>query len=205
MKLHYAVMAPNPDRVRFFLQEKGVWDQVPKAELNIIKQDHKTPAYLALSPLNHVPALELDDGTALTESRAICTYFESIYPEPNLMGVDAKERAVIEMWDRRVELNYFFQIAGWFRNTNPAMAELEKPQSKEWAEICAGRAKKNIAFFDQHLATSLFVAGDRFTIADITLHVALGFGRIVKYRPWEEFTNIAAYRERMLARPGLAR
>jgi glutathione S-transferase len=94
MKLYYAPMAPNPDRVRFFLQEKGIWDQTPKTELNIIKQDHRQPAYLALSPLGHVPALELDDGTVLTESRAICTYFEAINPEPNLMGADGKERAV---------------------------------------------------------------------------------------------------------------
>lgn len=204
MMLHYAPMAPNPDRVRFFLQEKGVWDQVPKTELNIIKQDHKRPEYLALSPLHHVPALDLGDGTALTESRAICTYFEGIYPDPNLMGADAKERAVIEMWDRRVELSYLFQIAGWFRNSHPAMADLEKPQSKEWAEICSGRAREKIAFFDQRLGASPFLAGDRFTIADITMHVALGFGRIVKYRPWEEFSNLAAYRERLLARPGLA-
>jgi glutathione S-transferase len=204
MKLHHAPMAPNPDRVRFFLQEKRVWDQVPRSELSIIKQEHKTPAYLALSPLNQVPALELDDGAVLTESRAICTYFEGLYPEPNLMGVDARERAFIEMWDRRVELTYLFQIAGWFRNTHPAMAELESPQSKEWADICAGRAKQKIAFFDQRLSETPFVAGDRFTIADITLHVALGFGRIVKFRPWEEHANLHAWRERMLARPGLA-
>ncbi len=204
MKLYYAPMAPNPDRVRFFLQEKGVWEQVPKAEVNIIKQEHKQPAYLALSPLNQVPALELDDGTALTESRAICTYFEALYPEPNLMGVDGKERAFIEMWDRRVELTYFIQLAGWFRNSHPAMAELEKPQSAEWAEICSGRVNKTAAYFDQRLGTSPYVAGDRFTIADITLHVALGFGRIVKFKPWEEHRNLAAWRDRMLARPGLA-
>ena len=204
MNLYYAPMAPNPDRVKFFLQEKGVWDQVPKTEVNIIKQEHKTPAYLALSPLNQVPVLELDGEPALTESRAICTYFEALYPEPNLMGADGKERARIEMWDRRVELTYFFQLAGWFRNSHPAMAELEKPQSKEWADICSGRAKRSAAYFDQHLGQSPYVAGDRFTIADITLHVALGFGRIVKFRPWEEHRNLADWRERMLARPGLA-
>ena len=81
--------------------------------------------------------LELDNEPPLTESRAICTYFEALHPEPNLMGVDGKERARIEMWDRRVELTYFIQLAGWFRNSHPAMAELEKPQSKEWAEICS--------------------------------------------------------------------
>ena len=204
MNLFYAQMAPNPDRVRYFLQEKGVWEKVPKTAISIIKKEHRQDAYLALSPLGQVPALELDDGTALTESRAICTYFEGLYPEPNLMGRDARDRALVEMWDRRVELTYMFQIAGWFRNSHPAMAELESPQSSAWAEICSGRAKKTAAYFDQHLATTPFIAGDRFTIADITMHVALGFGRIVKYRPWDELKNIAAYRERLLARPGLA-
>lgn len=203
--LHYAMLAPNPDRVRFFLQEKGVWDVTPKTELNIIRQEHRRPEYLAISPLGHVPALELDDGTNLTESRAICSYLESIHPEPNLMGVDAKEHAVIEMWDRRVELTYMFQVAGWFRNGHPAMAELERPQSAEWSAICKGRAEKAIAFLDQRLGSSPHVAGDRFTIADITLHVALGFGRVMKFRPWEEHKNLADWRERMLSRPGLSK
>jgi glutathione S-transferase len=204
MKLYVTTMAPNPDRVRYFLQEKGAWDRVPRTDVGIMKMEHKQPEYLALSPLNQVPCLELDDGTALTESRAICTYFEGVYPEPNLMGVDATERARIEMWDRRVELLYFLPLAQWFRNTHPSMAELEKPRSAAWAEIVSGRVKKMAAFFDQHLASSSWLAGDRFTIADITLHVALGFGRIVKYRAWDEHPNIAAYRERLLARPGLA-
>jgi glutathione S-transferase len=204
MKLHYAMLAPNPDRVRFFLKEKGVWDEIPKQELNIIKQEHRRPEYLAMSPFGHVPLLELDDGAGLTESRAISSYFEALYPEPNLMGNDARERAFIEMWDRRVELTYMFPIAGWFRNGHPAMAELEKPQSAEWSEISRGRAAKAIAFFDQRLGATPYVAGERFTIADITLHVAMGFGRVMKYRPWEEHKNLADWRERMLMRPGLA-
>jgi glutathione S-transferase len=203
MKLYYARMAPNPDRVKYFLQEKGVWDAVHKVEINIIKQDHRTPEYRALSPLGHVPVVELDDGTGLTESRAICTYFEALYPEPNLMGVDALERARIEMWDRRVELSYLMHVAGWFRNSHPAMAELERPQSAEWAAISEGRARKAAAFFDKRLGEAAYVAGDRFTIADITLHVAIGFGKIVKFRPWEEFANIADWRERVSGRDGL--
>lgn len=203
MKLYYARMAPNPDRVRYFLQEKGVWDQVEKTEISIMKNEHRTPEYRKISPLSHVPVLELGEGAGLTESRAICTYFEGLYPEPNLMGRDAMERATIEMWDRRIELGYFMMIAGWFRNSHPAMAELEKPQSAEWAGISEGRARKAIAFFDNRLGEAEYVAGDRFTIADITLHVALGFGKIVKFKPWEEHANLAAWRERVSARPGL--
>jgi glutathione S-transferase len=203
MKLYFATMAPNPDRVRYFAQEKGVWDELEKVELNIIKQEHKTDAYRAVSPLAQIPTLVLDDGTPITESRAICTYLEGVFPEPNLMGRDTKEKAIIEMWDRRMELTYLMPVGFWFRNSHPAMAELEKPQSAEWAQISSGRARKMAEFIDSHLAASPFVAGERFSIADITLHVALGFGRIVKFKPWEDLPNLAAWRTRMAERPGL--
>jgi glutathione S-transferase len=203
MKLYFATMAPNPDRVRYFAQEKGVWDRLEKIDLNIIKQEHKTDAYRAISPLSQVPTLVLDDGAAITESRAICTYLEGVFPEPNLMGANPKERAIIEMWDRRMELTYLLPVAHWFRNSHPAMAELEKPQSAEWAEISAGRAQKMAEFIDQHLASNTYVAADRFSIADITLFVALGFGKIVKFKPWETMPNLAAWRERIGQRPGM--
>ena len=203
MKLYFAKMAPNPDRVRFFAQEKGVWDKLETIELNIIQQEHKTDAFRAISPLTQLPTLVLKDNTPITESRAICTYLEGLYPEPNLMGVDAKEKAVIEMWDRRIELSYLMPLAHWFRNSHPAMAELESPQSAEWAEISSARARKMAVFIDTRLATSPYLAGPRFSIADITLHVALGFGKIVKFKPWEDLPNLAAWRARMAERPGL--
>ncbi|MEP7210948.1 MAG: glutathione S-transferase [Alphaproteobacteria bacterium] len=203
MKLHFATQAPNPDRVRFFLQEKGLWDKIPREEISIIKKEHKTDSYRAISPLAQLPALELDDGTTLTESRAICTYFEGINPEPNLMGVDPKEKAIIEMWDRRMELTYLMPVAHWFRNSHPAMADLEVPQSKEWAEISSGRASKMAGFIDRHLAGNTYVAADRFSIADITLYVALGFGRIMKFKPWENLPHLAVWRDRIAQRPGM--
>lgn len=204
MKLYTADRAPNPDRVKYFLGVKGKWDEIEKEEISIIDKRHRRPDYLAISPLGHVPALVLDDGTALTESRAICSYFESIYPEPNLMGKDAKERAIIEMWDRRVEFTYLVAIAGWFRNTHPAMADLEVPQVPEWAESCKGKADRAADFFNQRLGASDFVAGDRFTIADITLFVGCGFGRIVKFKPWETRENLNAWREKVAAMPGMS-
>ena len=131
MKLYHSPQAPNPERVVNFLKAKGKLDAVEIEELSIMKQEHKAPAYREVSPFAQVPALVLDDGTRLTESRAICTYFEGIFPEPDLMGTDPKEKALIEMWDRRVELMLFMQFATWFRNVHPAMAPLENPQVPE--------------------------------------------------------------------------
>ncbi len=131
MKLYHSPQAPNPDRVVYFLRAKGKLDAVDLEEVSIMQQEHKTAEYREVSPFSQVPALVLDDGTKITESRAICTYFEGIFPEPNLMGADPKEKALIEMWDRRVELMFFIQFATWFRNSHPAMAPLEVPQSAE--------------------------------------------------------------------------
>lgn len=204
MKLYTADRAPNPDRVKYFLQAKGKAEEVEKVEISILEKRHREPDYLALSPLGHVPVLVLDDGTPLTESRAICGYLESLYPEPNLLGADAKEHAIIEMWDRRVELTYLVAIAGWFRNSHPAMAELEVPQVPEWAKSCEGKANRAADFFADRLASSPFVAGDRFTIADITLHVGFGLGRIVKFKPWETRPALAEWRDRIAAVPGMS-
>jgi len=204
MKLYYAAMAPNPDRVRFFLQEKGAWDKVERCDVAIMKGEHRTEAYRAISPLGHVPALITDDGEALTESRAICTYLEGVFPDPNLMGISAVERARIEMWDRRIELGYMAHVAGWFRHGHPAMAALESPQSAEFSGISARRAEAAAAFFNARLEDSPFVAGDRFTIADITLFVTLGFGRLMKFKPWEALPALDAWRLRMSERPGLS-
>ena len=115
MKLYYAPMAPNPDRVRFFLQEKGIWDQTPKTELNIIKQDHRQPAYLAKNPGGQTPALELDDGSVIGETVVICEYIEEAHPTPALVGRNAQERAVARQWQRRIELNITEYIYNAFR------------------------------------------------------------------------------------------
>lgn len=204
MMLYFTLRAPNPDRVRYFLQEKGTWSDTPKTELSIIKQEHRTPEYRRLSPLAQIPALDLGDGQVLTESRAICRFFEGVHPEPNLMGRDHREAAVIEMWDRRIELTYLMLIANWFRHSHPAMAELEKPQIAAWAEVNEARARKMCEFLDERLAASPYVTGDRFTIADITLFVAFGFGRALRFQPWEEHAALARWRNEIAARPGMA-
>lgn len=200
MKLYQSPKAPNPDRVVFFLRAKGKLDAVEMEEVSIMKQEHKSDEYRKLSPFAQVPVLELDDGTCITESRAICTYFEGLYPEPNLMGDDPKERALIEMWDRRIELQMFLQFATWFRNAHPAMAPLEKPQSAE----AAAKGERNAKYFakklDEHFAGNEFLAAGRFSIADITLFIACGFARVMQWQPHVEHENIARWYAAMTAR-----
>ena len=115
MKFYHAPRAVNPERVALFLRAKGKFDAVEIEEVSIMKGEHKTDAYRELSPFSQVPVLVLDDGTAITESRAISEYLESVFPEPNLLGNDPKERALITMWDRRIELMWMMPFARWFR------------------------------------------------------------------------------------------
>ena len=116
MQLYHAPKAVNPERTYNFLKAKGKLDAVEIKEISIMKGEHKSREYRELSPFAQVPVLILDDGTKITESRAICTYFEGVFPEPNLMGKDPKEKALIEMWDRRIEFMFMMQFATWFRN-----------------------------------------------------------------------------------------
>ena len=193
MKLYHSPKAPNPERVTNFLKVKGKLDAVEVEELSIMKQEHKTDAYRDVSPFSQVPALVLDDGTKLTESRAICTYFEGIFPEPNLMGKDPKEKALIEMWDRRIELMLFMQFATWFRNAHEAMAPLEVPQSAEAAAKGEKNAKGFVKKLDEHLVGNDFVAAGRFSIADISLFIACGFAGVMKWQPHKELDNLGKW------------
>ena len=196
MKLYHTPGAPNPDRVTFFLRAKGKLDAVDLEEVSIMKQEHKTAEYRDVSPFAQVPALVLDDGTKITESRAICTYFENVFPEPNLMGTDAKEKALIEMWDRRVEMMF----ATWFRNAHEMMAPLEVPQSAEAAAKGEKNAKKMAERINAHLADHEFLAADRFSIADITLFITCGFCRVMKWAPTKEHEHLGRWFEAMKAR-----
>ncbi|WP_084418638.1 glutathione S-transferase family protein [Henriciella litoralis] len=202
MKLYHSPQAPNPERVTKFLKAKGKLDAVEIEELSIMKQEHKSDDYRKVSPFSQVPALVLDDGTTLTESRAICTYLEGVFPEPNLMGDDPKEKALIEMWDRRVELMLFLQFATWFRNSHPAMAPLEVPQLPEVGAKAEKSAKAMAKRIDARLADNDFLAAGRFSIADITLYCFCGFAGVMKWKPHEEFENIGKWRERAKAEIG---
>ena len=200
MKLYTSHRAPNPRRVRWVMAEKGVTD-VDLVEIDIMSGDHKTPEYRARVGVPHVPALELDDGTAISESVAICRYLEAIYPEPNLFGVDAREQAVIEMWTRRCEFYLANPIMLNVRHSHPAMAALEGVQVAEVAEYNRLWAERFMRTLDRQLSDHEFIAGDRFTIADIVAVIGLDFARLVKYRPPAELTHLARWLETCRARP----
>lgn len=204
MKLYTTKLAPNPERVLMFLAEKGVTPEaagIELVEVSLVKGEHKQAGFTALSPLAHIPALQFNDGRVLTESRAICSYLEGVIPEPNLMGKDSEERAFIEMWDRRMELSLMSAIAHMVRHGHPAMTAVESPQFPEWGQRNGERAEQILLWLDQELAGRAFIAGDRFTICDITAFVSLQFGRLMKYRPWERMPNLARWRTSMFARP----
>jgi glutathione S-transferase len=184
--------------VRIFLAEKGI--TVPTEQVDLGTLAHKTDAFRKMNPLMRVPVLELDDGTVLCESMAICRYFEETQPEPPLFGRDAKEKALVEMWSRRMELNVYNTVAAAFRHTNPAMAEREQ-QVADWGQLNLARAPEMLAFIDESLAGKQYLAGDYFSVADITALVTVDFARIIKVRIGDEQKNLARWHASVSSRP----
>jgi glutathione S-transferase len=205
MKLYTSLRAPNPRRVAMFMAEKGLAD-IEQVVIDLGAGEHRSADYLARNPFGRVPALELDDGRILCETRAICSWLEGYAPEPNLMGEGYDERAFIEMADRRVELHLFYGIANCVRHTHPGLAALEQPQFPEYGAVQGEKMRDTARWLDQVLATQPFVAGQRFTIADITAFCALEFGRgLMKFRPGQEgMPHLQAWRDRIAERPSAA-
>jgi glutathione S-transferase len=187
MKLYDGGRAPNPRRVRIFLAEKGI--SVPIERVDLAALEHKSAEFTALNPLQRVPVLVLDDGTVITESIAICRYFEGLRPEPPLFGRGALEIALVEMWNRRVELSLYQAVSAVFRHTHPAMKDLES-QVPEWGEANRPRVFEFLALLDRELRDRMFVAGDHYTVADITALVAVDLMRPAKLIVPEEFINL---------------
>ncbi|WP_374516964.1 glutathione S-transferase family protein [Brevundimonas sp.] len=200
MKLYTSHRAPNPRRVRWVMAEKGIED-VEIVEIDLLSGEHRTPEYRAKVGVPHVPALELDDGTVISESLAICRYLEALYPEPNLFGRDVREQAVVEMWTRRCEFYLANPLMLNVRHSHPALAALEAVQLPQVAEYNRVAAEKFMKSLDRRLGENAFVAGDRFTIADIVGVVGLEFARLIRYRPPEELTHLARWLEACKARP----
>lgn len=203
MKLYDTPRAPNPRRVRWVMVEKGIED-IEVETLNLIEGQHKTPDYVAKTGLPQVPVLEMDDGTCISESLAICRYLEGRYPEPNLFGRTPEEAAVIEMWTRRAELMLSMPFMLGVRHTHPALAALEQQDAAvgAWNIEAATRALK---VFDRRLADHRWIAADRLTIADIVAFIGYDFARgMLKFQVPEGLTNVARWIEDMKARPAAA-
>jgi glutathione S-transferase len=199
MKLYDSGRAPNPRRVRIFLAEKGV--SVPAEEVDLAAQEQKSASFTALNPLQRVPVLVLEDGTVIAESIAICRYFERLRPEPPLFGRGPKEEALVEMWNRRMDLNLLTAVSNVFRHTHPAMKELENPQVPEWAEANKPRILEFLEILDRELADQLFVFGDHFTVADITGLVAVDFMKPARLAVPEGLVNVRRWHGQVAARP----
>ena len=200
MKLHESP-SPNARRVAVFMAEKGI--ECERISVDIRAGENIQTEYLSKNPAGRVPVLELDDGTYISESIAICRYLEAIEPEPNLFGLEAIEIANVEMWQRRVELNLFLEIAGAFRNITGFFKDRETCV-EEWGQVCAEKAPKALTIFDDQLSNSEYLAGDRFTVADITLAITLDFAEMVKVAPLPTLDHVARWRARVTSRASLA-
>ena len=198
MKLYDSAMAPNPRRVRIFLAEKGI--SVPIEQVDIGKADNRKPPFLAKNPLGGLPVLELDDGRYLSESVAICRYFEERQPKPPLMGVDPTDRAFVEMWQRRMEIEIFQRVASTFQHTHDFFKG-RITQVPAYGEASRAAALTRLAWLDGELAGREFVAGDRYTIADITAQCGIDFGRVANIRIDPAWKNLQRWHEAVSSRP----
>ncbi len=200
MKLYDGGRFPNPRRVRVFLAEKGI-AMPPLEQVDLGQMQHKTDAFTTMNPQQAIPVLELDDGTTIAESVAICRYFEELHPEPPLFGTTAKDKAVVEMWNRRVELGLLNSVAAAFRHGHPAMAGHEIPQVPDWAAANRDKVATHLRMLDSQLARHTFVTGDTYTIADITAQIAVDFMRLPKLQIPEDCSHVRRWHALVSARP----
>jgi glutathione S-transferase len=198
MKLYDFTLAPSPRRVRILLAEKGI--DVELVQVDIMRNANRTPEFYQKNPLGSLPILELDDGSCLSESVAICRYFEELHPQPNLFGVGAREQAIVEMWNRRIELEIFAPVGHVWSH----LSEVAKGRGRripEFGEIQKRAAIDRIAWLDGELAGRQFIAGDRYTIADITTLCMIDFARTVDIRVQPEQVNLTRWYGEVSSRP----
>jgi glutathione S-transferase len=202
MKLYDSSRAPNPRRVRIYLAEKGI--SLPTEQVDLGSHQHKGAEFTALNPMQRVPALVLDDGTVITESVAICRYFEVLQPAPPLFGRGAAGVARVEMWNRRVELHLLTPVSAVFRHLHPAMQAFEQPQVPEWGEANKPRVQEFLGHLDGELQGRAFVAGDDYTVADITALVAIDFMKPARLAMPDSLTHLRRWHAAVAARPSAA-
>ena len=197
MHLYTNSSSPNGRRVNVFLKEKGI--QLPATEIDLRGAENLSEDFLQKNPFGLVPVLELDDGSFLAESQAICRLLEGLHPDPNLFGESAVEQAMVEMWCRRVEMNYLVSVAQGFRNSTGFFKDRERC-SAEWGSISVERAQDFAERIDRHLADHQYLAGGRYTVADLVLAVIVGFASVVGQKHLE-LANLGRHHAEVTARP----
>ncbi len=193
--------APNPRRVRIFAAEKGI--ALPTRDLSIPAREHKSDEFVALNPRGQTPALQLDDGTVIAESVAICRYLEGLNPEPSLFGTSLKEQALIEMWNRRVEMILMPPVGAVWVHTHKFTERLPG-RNLEWGKSNRPRVFDALRYFDGALEGREFLASDSYSIADILLLCTVDFAAFVGMAVPDDLTHLQAWHARVSARPSAA-
>ncbi|MBX2870040.1 MAG: glutathione S-transferase [Acidiferrobacterales bacterium] len=205
MKIYDFEELPNPARVRIALAEKGVTDQIQFVKVNVPEGEHRKPEFLSKNPSSAVPVLELDDGTCICECTAITEYIDHEFDGIRLTGQSPKERAVVHMMQRRAEQKLMDAVGTYFHHATPGLgAEIEGYQNAEWGEKEKENAVAGMQYFDSVLSDSEFVAGDNFSMADITVFAGLGFADFAKIEIPSEYHHLAAWRDRIAKRPSVS-
>ena len=199
MKIYSSRFAPNPRKVLIYLKEKGISD-IEIINLDLAKLEHKTPEYKAIAPNSRVPALQLDDGTVILETTAMCRYLECLYPEPNMFGESPMEIASIEMWYSRVSFELMMPLMHGFRHTHPHMSEMEN-QNQEFGLAQRKLAVKELKNYDKIIESREFIAGDRFTYADLQMVTSLQFLVRLNTLDIEDYGNLNDYIIQVSSRP----
>ena len=199
MKLYDLPASPNTRRVRIFIAEKNL--EIEMIPIDMMSGENKTEEYLAKNPLGRMPLLELDDGTCIAESIAICRYLENEFPDPPLFGTTSLEKAMIEMWQRRMEFQFLNPMIDIFRNTHEMWKD-RIVQIPQVAEIASEGVKEQMVWLDQELEGKEYIAGGGYSIADITAQCAFVMGKAaVGIRIPEDLLNLSDWWSRVTSRP----
>ena len=199
MKIYSSKFAPNPRKVLIYLKEKGITD-IEIIDLDLAKLEHKTPEYKAIAPNSRVPALQLDDGTVILETTAMCRYLECLYPDPNMFGESPMEIASIEMWYSRVSFELMMPLMHGFRHTHPHMSAMEE-QNEAYGLAQRKLGVKQLKNYNKIMESREFIAGDRFTYADLQMVTSLQFLVRLNKLNIEDYKNLNDYILEVSSRP----
>jgi len=205
MKVYEFERSPNAARIRIALAEKGITSEVEFVPVDVPNGAHRDPKFLAKNPSGTVPVLELDDGTTIAECTAITEYIDHVAGEPSLTGKNPKERAIIHMMQRRAEAGVLDAVAAYFHHATPGLGpDIESYQCAEWGNHQKDRAANGMRYVDGVLSESTYLAGNKFSVADITLFAALAFADYVKIDIPKDCEALTKWREKVAKRPSIA-